>query len=79
MTSSKPPRTDASAGDAPTLGDDLKRLEEIVRRLEDDTLELETALQLFEEGVGKGRTDKTCNSCDQITGHLSSARVCHWL
>jgi exodeoxyribonuclease VII small subunit len=37
----------------PTLGDDLKRLEEIVRRLEDDTLELETALQLFEEGVGR--------------------------
>ena len=53
MTSSKPPRTNASAGDAPTLGDDLKRLEEIVRRLEDDTLELETALQLFEEGVGR--------------------------
>ena len=37
----------------PTLGDDLKRLEEIVRRLEDDTLELEAALQLFEEGVGR--------------------------
>jgi exodeoxyribonuclease VII small subunit len=53
MTSPKPPRTNASAADAPTLGDDLKRLEEIVRRLEDDTLELETALQLFEEGVGR--------------------------
>ena len=38
---------------APTLGDDLKRLEEIVRRPEDETLELETALQLFEEGVGR--------------------------
>ena len=37
----------------PTLGDDLRRLEEIVRRLEDDTLELEAALQLFEEGVGR--------------------------
>ena len=35
----------------PTLGDDLKRLEEIVRRLEDETLELEAALSLFEEGV----------------------------
>jgi len=36
---------------SPSLGDDLKRLEEIVRCLEDDTLELETALRLFEEGV----------------------------
>ncbi|HEY8062060.1 MAG TPA: exodeoxyribonuclease VII small subunit [Gemmatimonadales bacterium] len=53
MTSPKAARTTAPAGDAPTLGDDLKRLEEIVRRLEDDTLELETALQLFEEGVGR--------------------------
>jgi exodeoxyribonuclease VII small subunit len=40
---------------APTLGDDLKRLEEIVRRLEDETLELEAALALFEEGVGRLR------------------------
>lgn len=37
--------------DDPTLGDDLKRLEEIVRRLEDDDLALENALELFEEGV----------------------------
>ncbi len=36
-----------------SLGHDLKRLEEIVRRLEDDTLELELALELFEEGVGR--------------------------
>ncbi len=35
----------------PTLGEDLTRLEEIVRRLEDDDLALESALQLFEEGV----------------------------
>ncbi|MGH7593471.1 MAG: exodeoxyribonuclease VII small subunit [Gemmatimonadales bacterium] len=57
MTNSRSdPRSPApkrGAADAPTLGDDLKRLEEIVRRLEDDTLELETALQLFEEGVGR--------------------------
>ena len=37
----------------PTLGDDLTRLEQIVRRLEDDTVDLELALQLFEEGVGR--------------------------
>jgi exodeoxyribonuclease VII small subunit len=51
MTNPKVPPTSTSAAEAPTLGDDLKRLEEIVRRLEDDTLELEVALQLFEEGV----------------------------
>jgi exodeoxyribonuclease VII small subunit len=37
--------------DTPTLGQDLSRLEEIVRRLEDDDLALEAALALFEEGV----------------------------
>jgi exodeoxyribonuclease VII small subunit len=36
-----------------TLGDDLRRLEEIVRRLEDDELGLEAALELFEEGVSR--------------------------
>jgi exodeoxyribonuclease VII small subunit len=45
--------------DAPqSLGDDLKRLEEIVRRLEDDELALESALQLFEEGVGRLKSAK---------------------
>ena len=38
-------------GDAPSLQDRLGRLEEIVRRLEADDLELESALSLFEEGV----------------------------
>ncbi len=37
--------------DTPSLSDDLKRLEEIVRRLEDDSLDLEAALELFEEGL----------------------------
>lgn len=36
-----------------TLGADLKRLEEIVRRLEEQDLDLEAALALFEEGVGR--------------------------
>jgi exodeoxyribonuclease VII small subunit len=39
----------------PTLGADLKRLEEIVRALEDDGLELENALALFDEGVTRLR------------------------
>lgn len=42
--------------DTPTLGQDLARLEEIVRKLEDDDLALEAALQLFEEGVGRLKT-----------------------
>jgi len=36
-----------------SLDQDLRRLEEIVRTLEDDDLALESALQLFEEGVGR--------------------------
>lgn len=35
----------------PTLEDRLRRLEEIVRALETDDLELDRALALFEEGV----------------------------
>ena len=36
----------------PTLEQRLDRLDEIVRTLERDDLDLEKALQLFEEGVG---------------------------
>lgn len=42
--------------ETPSLGDELTRLEEIVRRLEDEDLALDAALQLFEEGVGRLRT-----------------------
>jgi exodeoxyribonuclease VII small subunit len=35
----------------PTLQDDLRRLEDIVRRLEADDADLDSALALFEEGV----------------------------
>ena len=38
-----------------SIADDLARLEEIVRRLEADDLELDDALALFEEGVGRLR------------------------
>jgi exodeoxyribonuclease VII small subunit len=44
--------------ETPTLGDDLKRLEEIVRRLEAEDLPIEEALAIFEEGVGRLRTAK---------------------
>jgi len=39
----------------PTLQDDLRRLEEIVRRLEAEDVDLDAALALFEEGVARLR------------------------
>ena len=38
-----------------TIAEELERLEEIVRRLESDEVELDTALALFEEGVARLR------------------------
>lgn len=40
------------------LTSDLKRLEDIVRMLERDDLDLDRALALFEEGVGRLRAAK---------------------
>lgn len=40
---------------ASSLADELARLEEIVRRLEADDIELDAALNLFEEGVARLR------------------------
>jgi exodeoxyribonuclease VII small subunit len=39
----------------PPLADELARLEEIVRKLEADDVELDAALALFEEGVARLR------------------------
>lgn len=47
-------RTDRSAS-TPPLADELARLEEIVRKLEADDIELDAALVLFEEGVARLR------------------------
>jgi exodeoxyribonuclease VII small subunit len=41
--------------ETPPLADELARLEEIVRRLEADDVELDTALALFEEGIARLR------------------------
>jgi exodeoxyribonuclease VII small subunit len=38
------------------LADELAKLEEIVRRLEGDDVELDAALALFEEGIARLRT-----------------------
>ncbi len=40
---------------APSLQSDLARLEEIVRSLEREDLDLDRALALFEEGIGRLR------------------------
>lgn len=39
----------------PSFAKDLERIEEIVRRLEAEELDLDQALQLFEEGVERLR------------------------
>ena len=41
--------------DTPTLADELERLEDIVRRLEADDVDLDDALTLFEDGVRRLR------------------------
>ena len=47
--------TDAGGSPAIPLSEELARLEEIVRKLEADDLELDAALVLFEEGVARLR------------------------
>lgn len=43
------------ADPTPSLADDLRELEEIVRRLEQEDVDLDLALQWFEEGVARLR------------------------
>ena len=50
-----PDGTEATAPDEPTLEARLERLEQIVRALEVEEPDLESALSLFEEGVGHVR------------------------
>jgi exodeoxyribonuclease VII small subunit len=49
------PKPTVVPAEPPALADDLARLEEIVRKLEADDVELDTALALFEEGVARLR------------------------
>jgi exodeoxyribonuclease VII small subunit len=48
-------RKDAPSSGTASVADELARLEEIVRRLEAEDLELDSALALFEEGVARLR------------------------
>ena len=47
--------TATEATEPPTLHEELRRLEEIVRELEGPELDLDRAVALFEEGVGRLR------------------------
>jgi exodeoxyribonuclease VII small subunit len=49
------PKSNEVPPEPPPLADELARLEEIVRKLEADDVELDTALALFEEGVARLR------------------------
>jgi len=48
-------KAESAGGAGAPLADELARLEEIVRRLEAEDVELDAALTLFEEGVARLR------------------------
>ena len=48
-----------SDADRPTFAEELARLEALVRRLEAGDVDLDEALRLFEEGVGRHRVART--------------------
>jgi exodeoxyribonuclease VII small subunit len=52
---SRMPKADSARSAGAPLADELARLEEIVRRLEAEDVELDAALTLFEEGVARLR------------------------
>lgn len=63
----------------PSFGQDLERLEEIVRRLEAQDLDLDEALRLFEEGVQRlrGARERLAGAeqkVQQVLGRLDSPR-----
>jgi len=49
-----------------TIAEELARLEEIVRKLEADDVELDAALALFEEGVARLRAARDRLSAAQV-------------
>ena len=54
-TENNPDKSNESKAEGPSLEERLRRLEEILSRLEQDDVALEEALELFEEGVGHVR------------------------
>ncbi len=67
---------DASAHPPPSLAEDLKRLEEIVRKLERDDGDLDQSLALFEEGVARLRAarDRLSQAEARVQKVLEDAR-----
>jgi exodeoxyribonuclease VII small subunit len=61
---------------AESLAGDLARLEEIVRALEGDELDLDRALALFEEGVGhlKSARERLAEAEARVRRVLADAR-----
>ena len=54
----RPSHPHNSAGTEPSFEDALRRLSEIVEKLEDGELPLEDSLKLFEEGIRLARTSQ---------------------
>jgi exodeoxyribonuclease VII small subunit len=59
------PNTESTSS-IPSLAADLARLEEIVRRLEADDVELDAALVLFEEGIARLRAARERLSAAEV-------------
>jgi exodeoxyribonuclease VII small subunit len=59
------PKTETTSSTS-SLADDLARLEEIVRRLEADDVELDAALVLFEEGIARLRAARERLSAAEV-------------
>jgi exodeoxyribonuclease VII small subunit len=49
-------KAETASTDTPPLAEELARLEDIVRKLEADDVDLDAALALFEEGVARLRS-----------------------
>jgi exodeoxyribonuclease VII small subunit len=49
-------KAETATTDSPPLAEELARLEDIVRKLEADDVDLDAALALFEEGVARLRS-----------------------
>ena len=70
--------------DSPSLAEEVRALEEIVRRLEQEDVDLDAALKLFEEGITRlRRARETLAGAEQTvqsvladaSGALRSTRV----
>ena len=59
----------------PTLGEELKALEDLVRRLESDGIDLDEALRLFEEGIARLRRARGPGAQPPLPGRSRGRRL----